>query len=215
MSRTLDEIAVILALNVLIAVAVFAVGSGPLQEESTPVPAYPAGQAGCLGAPAIPLSDTSVAGRAWLCILDEGVRPGMELEGLTPELAYTAWVMYFDRPGVCRTTVCGLEDLLGDDPVGVLGRMDGAVGNGTRKTHFAGDYRDLRLTRGSRVTLLVMGHGRAGTGDTRQRARQLLTPQFPRLGAPVAGAVVDGEVPIAVAHAVFDLPSGLLDQWPR
>jgi hypothetical protein len=51
----------------------------------------------------------------------------------------------------------------------------------------------------------MLGHGAAQT-DNRLRARQLLTPQMPKLGSPAAGDWVDGEAGSPVAYAIFALP---------
>ena len=205
MSRTLIALAAGLGASALVAVAVLAAG-GALRPTPAPIPASQAGPAGCAEARLHEQSDSGITGRARLCILDEGVRPAIEAEALAPGTAYTAWFAYFDRPRQCRLARCGTDDLLGEDPAGVVGRMAGAVADGTRKADFWGDFRDLRLSGGSQVVLFIFGHGPADSADNRRRTRQLLTIQSPRLGAPAAGAPSDGARAAMVAEAIFDLP---------
>ena len=203
MRRTPIELLVGLGASALIAVAVVVVG-GALRPAPVPLPSALSEEAGCYDTRLITLDRSGVTGRARLCTPDEGVRAGMEAEGLTSGIAYTAWLVYFDRPRECRVPRCAVDDLLGDEPVGIVGRMDGAVANGTRKTHFTGDFRDLRLGVESQVTLLIFERGAAGSMDNRRRARQLLSLQVARLGAPQQGTVEDGAR--TVAQAIFDLP---------
>jgi hypothetical protein len=161
---------------------------------------------GCSDAPVAPMANSGIAGSARLCIDDASVRAEMQATNLAADNAYTIWFVYFDRRAACQTTPCTGADALGDDPTGVFGRMDAAVADATGTLGFTGNLRDLRLSSGSEVWLLMFGHGVANPEDNRARARQLLTPQSPRLGAPAAGAAADGEVGSGVARAVFDLP---------
>jgi hypothetical protein len=161
-------------------------------------------QAGCLDTRLVALDRSGVSSRSRLCSPDEGVWAGIEAEGLTSAVAYTAWLVYFDRPRECRAARCAVDDLLGEEPVGVIGRMDGTVANGTRKASFSGDFRDLRLSSASQVMLLVFERGQAGSPDNRRRARQLLSLHVARLGAPPVSAADDAAR--TVAQAIFDLP---------
>jgi hypothetical protein len=206
MRRFLVEILVFMTLVAVIVVGVAALGGAAVQSTVRPVAARGASEAGCFDTPVTSQTDSGVRGGARLCIVDEGVRPAMRAEELAPDTIYSVWLAYFDRPMACRGVPCGRGDLFGEDPIGVLGRMDGVVASGLRKADFWGDFRDLRLSSGSQVTLLLLSHGPASTGDRRARARQLLTPQLPRLGAPLAGAVADGDVGMEVAQAIFNLP---------
>ena len=141
--------------SALISFGVALVG-GALRAPPPPLPSALVEEAGCYESRLTTLDRSGVGGRARLCIPDEGVRAGLEAEGLTSGVTYTAWLVYFDRPGACRAARCALDDLLGDEPVGVVGRMDGAVANGTRKAHFAGEIRDLRLGGASQVMFLLV-----------------------------------------------------------
>ena len=161
---------------------------------------------GCLDTPVAQLASSGIGGTARLCTSGAGTHADMAAESLTSGSAYTMWFVYFDNPTSCATQPCTGADALGDDPVAVFSRMDGVVADGSGAARFSGDFRDLRLSQGSEVWLLMFGHGPANTEDNRARARQLLTPQSPKLGAPAAGAVADGEIGSGVARAVFSLP---------
>ena len=203
MRRVPIELLVGLGASALLALGVAIVGGG-LRAAPVPLPSTLPEQAGCFDSRLITLDRSGVTGRARLCALDEGVRTGIESEGLTSGAAYSAWLVYFDQPGQCRVPRCAVDDLLGDEPVGVIGRMDGAVADGRRKASFSGDFRDLRLSAASQVTLLVFERGQAGSPDNRRRARQLLSLHTVRIGTPPASASDDGAR--LVAQAIFDLP---------
>src|SRR5918912_201548 len=104
----------------------------------------------------------------------------MAAEKLNTGSAYTLWFVYFDDPASCATQPCTGADALGDDPVAVFSRMDGLVADGSGAARLAGDFRDLRLSQGSEVWLLMYGHGPANTEENRARARPLQTPQSPK-----------------------------------
>jgi hypothetical protein len=190
-----------LALSVAVAFAAAALCAPPLA-------AAPEGQAdeACLDAQVGPLTAAPIGGTARLCAGGAGVRADLSAEQLTGGEAYTIWFVYFDNPAACAAQPCAGADALGDDPVAVFSRMDGVVADGAGAARFAGTVRDLRLSKGSVVWLLMFGHGPANAEDNRARARQLLTPQSPMLGAPAAGAAADGEIGKGVARAVFALP---------
>jgi hypothetical protein len=140
-------------------------------------------QTNCLDTPLVSMADSGVTSSAQLCVRDEGVHAQVATSNLAAGDANTAWFVYFDRPANCRAMPCMPADAIGEDPVGVLGRMDGLVADATGAGTFAGDFRGLRLSGGSQVHLPIYGHGPAST-DNRARARQLLTPEDPILGAP-------------------------------
>jgi hypothetical protein len=172
---------------------------------AAPLAAQGQGDETCLDAPVSQLTSSPIGGTARLCADGAGVRAAMSAEQLTAGEAYTIWFVYFDNPAACAAQPCAGADALGDDPVAVFSRMDGVVADGAGAARFAGAFRDLRLSKGSSVWLLMFGHGPANTEDNRSRARQLLTPQSPMLGAPAAGAAADGEIGRGVARAVFTL----------
>lgn len=203
MRRALTEIGPFVVVSVLIAAGALMVG-GNMTVPPAPVPAYLSQRPGCLDAPIFAMAGASVTGRARLCIVDEGVRPVADIEGLTPGTAYVTWFGYVDRPELCQKPRCALDDLLGETAEGVSGRMDGMVADGFRKAQFAGDFRDVRLTSGSQALIFVFERGAVTAGDTRARARQLLTLQLPGLDLPETYA--GGAVVHLVARAIFDLP---------
>ena len=189
--------------SALFAMAVLLAGL-QLRPTPPPLPSFATEQAGCLKTRLVEIDRSGVEGRARLCIVDEGVRPAIDAEGLAPGTIYTALFVYFDRPARCRSPRCAIDDLLGDDPVGVVGRMDAIEAGGTRKATFSGDFRDLSLTSESQVTLLLIERGTTSAADRQQRARRLLTlPNLP-LGAPTPLASADSAR--VVGQAIFDLP---------
>jgi hypothetical protein len=158
----------------------------------------------------ISLLDPSIAvikGKATLCINRRGVSGSMEVEHLQPGNAYTVWFSYIDDLSPC----VGAEDpsaclFGGDKPLGVFGRYDSAIGPADGEEEFAGRVRGLRLSSGSQVQLVLLGHGPADTTAHSHLARQLLTPEDPAAGAPHLGNVVDGPRFTPTAIAIFNIP---------
>src|SRR4051794_22985670 len=157
----------------------------------------------CQELPVTALAASAVDGRGQLCLDGAVVRPTLTLTGLTPGHAYTAWLAYFDRPDTCAQTPCGLADLRGDDPAGVLGRMGGGMSTSTGTLELRTELHDLLLTPGAQVSLLLLHHGPASVVDARARARQLLTAETPDVGDPVFGIDTDGRKAFPHAQAVF------------
>lgn len=172
---------------------------------------------GCLLAAINPVA-TPVHGHAFLCSDAHGVRARLHAKGLEHGDAYTIWFVYWDKPSECAIPgECGPGDIFppgqcegpldlrGFDPLGVLGRLDSAVAPHNGKETFAGRVRGLRLSSGSQVWLFIAAHGKAETSDNRARARQLLTPEDPPIGAPLLGNCVDGLRTVPAAIAVFNI----------
>jgi hypothetical protein len=166
----------------------------------------------------VALGDTPIQGNAFLCIDVTGVRARLHAKGLEYGDAYTIWFFYWDDPSQCATPgqcapgdaappgQCeGPLDLRGFNPLVVLGRLDSAVAPRNGKVNFAGQVRGLRLSSGSQVWLFIAAHGEAHASDNRARARQLLTPEDPSLGAPLLGNCVDQPSGPA-AIAIFNIP---------
>jgi hypothetical protein len=203
MHRTLAEIGASLAASALIVAGVLAAG-GNLRLGPAPVPAHVSQRPGCLDAPIFGLDSSGLKGRARLCVVDEGTRPAADVEGLTPGTAYVAWFAYFDRPQACQKGHCTIGDLRRDAVGGASGRMDGIVADGVGKAEFNGDFRDVRLASGSQALIFLFERGTVSPGDTRGRARQLLTLQLPGLDLPET--YTGNGVGRLVARAIFDLP---------
>ena len=163
-------------------------------------------QRGCFDTPLITMADSGVTGNARLCTGDGGVHAEIAASNLAADNAYTVWFVYFDQPSDCQTQPCLGPDNLGEDPVGVVGRMDSLVADGTGAGGFTGDFRGLRISSGSEVRLPIFGHGPASTDDYRTRARQLLTPEDPMLGAPGLGVPAAHRHAGPVAAAFFEIP---------
>jgi hypothetical protein len=175
---------------------------------------------GCMKESLGAVGDTPIRGKAFLCIDSNGVRVELRARALTPRNAYTIWFIYTDDPSQCATPgnclavpdsalpgQCeGPLDLRGFDPLGVIGRLDSAVAPRNGKMTFAGRVGGMRLSSGSQVLLFLAGHGRANASDNRARARQLLTPEDPVLGAPGLGNCVDGLGVEEVVLALFTIP---------
>jgi hypothetical protein len=149
--------------------------------------------------------DSGITGSARLCVVDEAIRPAMQVWGLSTGVAYTAWFVYFDRPTECRANPCAEVDFLGTAPAGTFTRMDGVVADGTRQAMLWGDLRDVRLSAGSQVTLALFRHGPVSAGANKVRNRQLLMPSLPKLGAHPFDPT-SSDQSLGVARAVFVLP---------
>ena len=197
-----------MSIPAILAAALLVLPAGAAAQQTLAQPAASlAPQDDCLEQPVTERSGSAVQGSARLCFDAEGVRPELQVEHLSTGTAYTTWLVYFDRAIDCKTRPCaGATDAVGDDPVGVLGRMDGVVADDTGAAHFSADFRGLRLSSGSEVHIPVFGHGTTSASDGRARARPLLTPQLPMLGAPGLGVVADGDLGGPVAAVIFDIP---------
>ena len=199
------EVALAVATTAVIVGFVLLLGSALVQPVMQPDDWTTAETRGCLEAPLTAVSESGVEGAARLCVGRQGIRPALQITGLQEGEAYTAWLAYFDQPSVCFLTQCGFIDLRGDDPVGVLGRVGGAIAPSTRELDLRADLRDLHPSRGSQITLVVLSHGIGSEADGRARARQLLTPQMFDLGAPMAGAFSDRSRGWLHAQATFTI----------
>jgi hypothetical protein len=192
------------SLSLLVGAAVFLAGicmtPGYVRPPTLPLIVEP----GCREVSVTDLADSSIEGRAKLCPLDDGVGFALQAEQIIVGHTYTVWVAYFDQPNDCQWNPCALGDTAGDDPVGVLGRMDGRVADRATET-FWGDFHGLRFSRGSQVTLFVVTHDAAISDDNRARARQLLTHQSPDVGVSARDTVPDAAVGSPVARAIFTI----------
>ncbi len=227
MRRSVAEAVLTIVLSVGIAVAVFAAGTAAMQPPPPPAsrreppdlhpgafPGVPVGaqsadlswraSGACRGVSVVEHAGARMVGKASLCEDVDGLHAAMEVDVLVAGDAYALWFAYFERASACAGPRCDLGDALGHDPVGVLARLDGAVATAGRG-QFRGLIRDLPPGIGSQTALLLIGHGRASAVHTRARARQLLTPRSPALGAPLGGATADGEAGRLVAQATFEL----------
>lgn len=139
---------------------------------------------------------------------DGGAHVLIHAEKLTPGVAYTVWFVYFDDTSRCLIPhQCADADLTmpASDPQGVFGRMDSAIAGDNGELTFQATLRDFRISAGSAVLLALFEHGPASTTDNQERARQLLTPQAPGLGAPGLG--VGTQKGFLVGAATFDIGS--------
>ncbi|HEX4771912.1 MAG TPA: hypothetical protein VH351_13825 [Bryobacteraceae bacterium] len=150
--------------------------------------------------------DPSISGHAEICFGHTGVSAEVRAAGLVPDDAYTVWFAYIDNPALCQTPGCGDSDWVGPNPPLVFGRLDSGVAHRRGVLSFAGSVRGLKLSPGSIVWLVMVGHGQANMTDYRLRARQLLTPQDPGLGAPGLGVPADHAVTAAKAIGIFQIP---------
>ena len=158
--------------------------------------------------PVLPRGSSSISGHGTLVVNNEGADVVIRAESLTPGIAYTAWFLYFDKTADCLVPQqCATADLVtpSSNPAGVLGRMDSAVSGENGRLTFRGTLRDFHVSAGSSVHIALYAHGPASTTDNLARARQLLTPEAPALGAPGLG--VGSPKGLLVAGAVFDIGS--------
>ncbi|MEO0420886.1 MAG: hypothetical protein AAF184_01020 [Pseudomonadota bacterium] len=177
------------------------------------------------------IAGQAVSGRSRLCAGERGLNATLEVTGLIPGHAYTAWWVYIDSPQACAnfplTTensdvpfdepfgyagMCGLADFGTPDPVedivnplAVFGRFDSAIAGDESRRFLRGTVRDFTPSPGSQVWVLVFGHGPANEADGRELARQLLTPEDPLAGIPHLG--IEGRpFGYAAGVTVFELP---------
>jgi hypothetical protein len=158
--------------------------------------------------PVMAENGSSVSGHGTLVVNNEGADVVIRAENLTPGVAYTAWFVYFNNTAQCLVAhQCAPADLTmpPSDPEGVFGRMDSAVAGANGQLTFKGTLRDFHVSAGSAVHVALFEHGPANTMDNRARAKQLLTPESPALGAPGLG--IGAKKGFLVGATVFDIVS--------
>jgi hypothetical protein len=203
--RLVRELLVTVTVSLALTVVVAIVGTRALQSAARPDERTTSDEGGCLDTPVRALSASIIEGHARLCVDDNGLRPTMRVSGLRAGEVYTVWLAYFENPSACLISPCQMIDLLGDDPLGVLGRVDGAVVSAVQEFQLQGNLRDLRVASGAQITLVLFAHGSANAEGSRARARQLLSIETPELGAPLAGVIADGGRAWPLAQAIFVL----------
>lgn len=155
-----------------------------------------------------PQNGSSVSGAGLLAVNKNGANVLMQADNLTPGVAYTVWFAYVDKTANCLTpNQCAPADLFmpADNPAGVFGRMDAGVAGPNGELTFRATLRDFEVSPGSAVHLILFTHGPVSTTDLQERARQLLTPENPVLGAPGLG--VGTENGFLVGFVKFDITS--------
>jgi len=159
------------------------------------------------------LGNSGATGHASICANDEGLKVNVKAKDLVPGNAYTVWFIYFDNPAACATPGCAPSDLTSPipdamhpnlAPAGAFGRMDSAVADEDGEARFSAKLQDFKVSKGSLIWLAVFNHGPAST-DNQERARQLMTPETPGLGAPGLGLLVRKRFGAGIA--VFNVPS--------
>jgi hypothetical protein len=159
-----------------------------------------------LQAPVMALNNSGVTGNAKMCISPRGIHTHITAQNLTPGNPYTVWFVYFDNPMNCMNPGhCTPADTISPlaNPEGVLGRYDSIIATQSKGT-FSGHV-GMIPSSGSEIHMPIFGHGSLSP-DGHIRARQLLTPQDPSLGAPGLGTSSDGVKGAPVAVAVFIVP---------
>lgn len=148
----------------------------------------------CQKQPITPAQET-VKGNGFLCVGHGDVNARLEVSGLIPGDAYTFWFIYIPDGTACaadEATCFGASATGGQQdavPAEAFGRLSDVVAPGNGTATLSGDVPDLELASGSQVWLLLKGHGAVNTSDDLARARQLLTPEDPTVGAPNLGIV--------------------------
>jgi hypothetical protein len=179
----------------------------------------------CAKVPVTQQGNSGATGHAVLCVNEDGVQASMKVRNLLSGNAYTVWFVYFDNPAACASSgltgpgqPCGSADLTkpvpdalhpGLAPPGVFGRMDSAVADEDGQARFSAKFQDFKVSKGSLIWLFIFNHGPAST-DNEARARQLLTPETPGLGAPGLGLLVRKGFGAGVA--VFNIPATTVDR---
>lgn len=155
-----------------------------------------------------PQNGSSISGGGVLVVNNNGANVLMHADNLTPGVAYTVWFAYVDKTASCLTpNQCGPADLFmpANNPAGVFARMDAGVAGHNGELTFQGTLRDFEISPGSAVHLILFEHGPVSTTDLQERARQLLTPENPVLGAPGLG--VGTEKGFLAGFIKFDITS--------
>ncbi len=98
---------------------------------------------------------------------------------------------------------CGGNDIVGRDPAGVTARLDRAVAGVDEIAEFVADFRGLRLSPGSQVSLMVFDHGPANDRNNHYRARQLLARGLRSVVYPATGPPGNWDPGEVVAVATF------------
>lgn len=151
--------------------------------------------------------NVEATGVALLCETSRGLFGLASVMDLIPGNAYTAWWAYFDDASSCATpNSCGGPETAGENPIAVFGRMNSFIAPENGHVHFKGMMRDFKPSEGSQITILMIDHGMADMNDKRRLARQLLTPENPRFGAPHLGNNVDGILGTVIGDAQFIMP---------
>ncbi len=178
----------------------------------------------CAGVPVAQQGNSGATGHAVLCVNEDGVQASMKVSHLVSGNAYTVWFVYFDNPAACTSSgltgpgqPCGAADLTkpvpdalhpGLAPPGVFGRMDSGVADEDGQARFSAKLQDFKVSKGALIWLFIFVHGPA-SADNEARARQLLTPEAPGLGAPGLGLLVRKGFGAGVA--VFNIPAPTAD----
>ena len=159
-----------------------------------------------LTASLVTLNSSGVTGTATMCISESGIHTRIKANSLIPGRPYTVWFVYYDDPTECMVSGhCTPADTVSPlaNPEGVLGRYDSIIARASTGK-FSGHV-GLQPSRGSVIVIPIFAHG-ALSADGHIRARQLLTPQDPTLGAPGLGTSSDGNIGAPVARAAFVVP---------
>jgi len=146
---------------------------------------------------------TPVDGVGHLCSNGNGIQPRMTVHNLNPGTAYTSWFVYFDQPSTCIRKPCGMPDMASLDPLAITARMDGLIASDDGLAMLRADFRGVRLSAGSHVSLMLVSHGPPAEMNNRSRARQLLVSDPYWLKGLHGGPVTDDDAGIVVAVAVF------------
>ena len=171
----------------------FLVSSSLLIASATVLCSFTDVQADCQKQP-IGSAQEAVTGQGFVCPGPGGVSARLEARGLTPGNAYTLWFIYVPDGAACaadEATCFGANGTGGDQsavPAEAFGRLSDVVAPSNGKATVSGDVPGLQLSTGSQVWLLLNGHG-ALKSDNLARARQLLTPEDPTVGAPNLGVL--------------------------
>jgi hypothetical protein len=134
----------------------------------------------CLDEPVRPIGGTSVSGRAWLCLSRGGAQARVDLEQLSGQMTYTAWLVSVDRPDLCESSPCADADLAQERISKVFERIDGTVPDVAHRASLIRSFRELHPVTGAQVQILVFQLGDLAQLDTADRARMLV--QWPLTG---------------------------------
>jgi hypothetical protein len=186
----------------------FLVSSSLLIVSAVVVCGFTEAQAAC-HKQAIGAAQETITGTAFLCTGKDGVTAKLEARGLTPGDVYTFWFIYIPDGTACaadQATCFGASAGGGQQnvvPAEAFGRLTDVVAPSNGKSTISGSIPGLLLSSGSQVWLLLKGHGTANTSDNLARARQMLTPEDPTVGAPNLG-IIGGNAADNAALTIFN-----------
>jgi hypothetical protein len=150
------------------ATTVFVVGASISPPLVGPTERFVDARPGCFDATVTALPGSGIAGRGWLCIDDDGIRPSLHVNGLRAGAVYSAWLGQTNQLFADPPTSNGTIELRGGKPEGPLRRFGEGVVPNSGELNFHSEFRAVRLLSGGQVTLVLLHH--QGNGEQHAQA---------------------------------------------